>query len=165
MDVSQLAAGRPKPPGGPTASPPLERQADPPPAPATADGQDDPADAIRAFVTRHHGKVGLGDLDGFVADYAWAVDLNDKGQVDPEFIRRDQAAYLPKYDRLSETIAGPIEVEPNGTGWRARYAIRSFAVGRRDGKEHDRRVGITLDIRRDGFGAYRIHRERAGAAN
>ena len=118
---------------------------------------------VEGFVQEHHRKVGAYDLEGFVGDYAEAVDLNDKGRVSADFIRREQAAYLPKYDPLSETVVGGIEVKEIAGGWRARYSIRSYAVKRADGKEFDRIVRLTLDVRDDGRGGLEIFRETAAA--
>jgi hypothetical protein len=144
-----------------------EPAAPPPQVPSSSaerkEGKWDPGTAIWAFVSGHHAKVGARDLEGFVADYAATVDFNDKGKVGADFIRRDQAAYLPKYVRLSETLVGPVRVEPVGDGWRARYTIRSFAT-KSDGSEFERRVAMTLDLHKDGTGRLRIVRERAAAA-
>lgn len=164
-NLLQLAGDPPRP--AESSAEPAPRAVPETPLPATSPAAkpEDPAAAIRAFVASHHGKVGLGDIDGFVKDYAATVDLNDRGPVTPDFIRKDQSTYIPKYDRLSETIEGPVQVVATETGWRAIYAIRSFAVSRRDGKEHDRKVSITLDLRANGSGSYEIHRERAGATD
>ena len=140
----------------------------PPAAPPSPDRQKaasaSPEALIGTFVREHHAKVGRGDADGFASDYAAAVDLGDKGTVGPEFIRRDQEAYLSRYERISETVEGPVAVSPAAAGWRASYVIRSFAVKRFDGREFDRRVRIALDIR-EGPRGFAIHRERAGDAD
>jgi hypothetical protein len=127
--------------------------------------QNDPHAAIRAFVTRHHAKVRALDLEGFVADYAETVDFNDKGLVTADFIRKDQAAYMPRYDKLSETLLGGITVTPTGSGWQASYTIRSYAISKQDGKVHDHRIAMELDIRKNGDETLRIFRERATREN
>ena len=163
--IDALSVPPPKPQIAITSS--LKRTADDTRKPAAEEPvkQDGPQSAVRSFVARHHAKVGAGDLDGFVADYAGMVDFNDKGIVDADFIRKDQAAYLPKYDRLSETVVGDIDLLPIKEGWRASYTVRSFAVSRRDGKEHDRNVRITLEIGYYRGGVFQILKERAASEN
>ncbi len=122
-----------------------------------------PLEVLR-FVGEHHRKAGAGDADGFAADYAETADLDDKGQVGRDFIRRDQADYVARYEGLSETLEGPVAATPIEGGVRARYAIRSLAVRRRDGQRFDRRVLISLDLRARPGGGYEITRERAAHA-
>jgi hypothetical protein len=137
-----------------------------PPPPPKAENEPNPViQVIRRLVTQHHEKVAAGDLDGFVSDYASLVDLNEKGQVTAEFILEEQAAYFAKYQNLSETIIGPIEVEAIRGGYRASYQIRSHAVSKRDGKEHNNKASITLDIYHNHGGVFEIFRERATPAN
>jgi hypothetical protein len=158
-DISGMVS-KPRPPTAAPAAPRKPASSVPvEPAPEATEDRDE--ERIRRFVAEHHRKVGDRDLEGFVGDYADAVDLNDKGLVAPDFIRRDQAAYLPRYDELSETLAGEVEVVPIGGGWRVRYPIRSHAVKRADGKVFDRVVRLTLDIRHDEHGGLEIFRERA----
>ncbi len=164
-DIRKLAVGEPKPPPAPESTPPILRSSDPPPQPKAEKEPDPITQVIRRFATNHHEKVAAGDLDGFVSDYANLVDLNDKGQVTSEFIREDQAAYLTKYQNLSEKIVGPIDVQAVKGGYRASYQILSHAVSKRDGKEHNNKVSITLDIYHHHGGVFEIFRERAAPAN
>ena len=167
MDIHTLTVGKPKPQI--TASPPPREQRDTPPSPLIPpSAPTDPnnlAAVVQAFVTKHHAKVGDGNLEGFVADYADRVDFNDKGLVDADFIRKDLAAYLSKYHNLSEAVVGLIQVTPIKGGWRASYTIRSYAISKRDGKEHNNKTSITLDIYHHHGGDFEIFLERAAPAN
>ncbi len=165
MDVHALTAGKPKSQIPTTPPTPREDQATPPPLPISPPDPNSLVAVVQRFVSQHHAKVGAGDLEGFVGDYAETVDFHDKGLVKSDLIRKDQAAYLPKYDNLSETVVGPIQVTPIKGGWRANYTLRSFAISKRDGKEHDTRVIMTLDIYHHHGGDFEIFRERAAPAN
>lgn len=165
MDVHVLTAGKPKSQIPTTPPTPRDDRATPPPPPIPPPDPNSLVAVVQRFVSQHHAKVGAGDLEGFVGDYADTVDFHDKGLVQADFIRKDQAAYLPKYDSLSETVVGPIQVTPIKGGWRASYTIRSFAISKRDGKEHDTRVAMTLDIYHHHGGVFEIFRERAAPAN
>jgi len=165
MDVRALTAGKPKSQIPTTPPKPQDDQVTPPPLSIPPSDPNNLVAVVQRFVSQHHAKVGAGDLEGFVGDYADTVDFHDKGLVKSDLIRKDQAAYLPKYDNLSETVIGPIQVTPIEGGWRANYTIRSFAISKRDGKEHDTRVAITLDIHHHHGGDLKIFRERAAPAN
>ena len=165
MDVHALMAGKPRPQVTVPPPTPQEEPGTPPPPPIQAPAPNNLVAVVQRFVSQHHAKVGGGDLEGFVGDYADTVDFHDKGLVQADFIRKDQAAYLPKYDNLSETVVGPIQVTPIKGGWRANYTLRSFAISKRDGKEHDTRVAMTLDIYHHHGGDFEIFRERAVPAN
>jgi hypothetical protein len=115
-------------------------------------------------VRAHHAKVGNHDIDGFVADYAQSVEINGKKGATPESIRGDQETYMPKYDRLSETVVGVILAEKTEAGWSATYTMRSFAIVKRDGSVSDRMVSLTLDLAEVPGGSFEIFREQAKAA-
>jgi hypothetical protein len=101
---------------------------------------------ISEFLTGHHLKATLGDLNGLVQDYAERVDHFNNGIKDRAFIYSDEVKYHQGLKSLEEKMDGNPSIQALGDNrFEVHYTMRNSWVAK-NGKRGGIAVKVTLEL-------------------